>query len=358
MAFVSEETRRAYYIGLVLGCIVMILTIFVYGLMIYYFCNTEKKLSKLIQITTISSINLSAISILFSFATFPVCSEYFCYENALGHFFLLTTTNSYILSKISVYIVFITRLHLSFHSSIYQYSNIIFCVLFAFTFFVIVMLVIFDLNVLGYDIDGHNYIHSWIPVWSILTYASCDILLSLITLVLFVLPLSKLVIIQLESQNDCYRMKPSDSQFSRHLSEQIEQNDLIQAMTRYIHLGCFALLSSMMCGSILVFRFVVGLYGAYDVNGILFLDIVAMFCMVDNLISMWCIMLNFSFSHEYYRVLCCKKCCDPICTKCYGKRFIKTRVQRNISKHGRSPKSVPLLDKPYIHQDRSNAIIQ
>ena len=312
-----HHVSLSWRICLAINTLLVVPTLLIYIWMLYRFFAHAKRhqLAQLTKATSFISLTLSTFSSLCFYATFPGCKpKDSCGENFLGDFFMLSTADTYVLSKISLYIVFVSRLRL-FHGSAYHYRKGIISILVA-----LIIIIFIGMAVFNYLAICTEYDTSWVPVSLFIGYASCDIILSSITLILFIRPLRHLII----SRLDTIHVETVDI----HLDTESEMSQMTHVVTRYTTCAVVAMMSSMICSGFIILRVTIGAYHAFNLLDQTLLDIKSVVHIADNLISMSCIMLKFKFSEKYYSVICSP--CNAVAVQ-YHMRRLKRSFERRMT---------------------------
>ena len=153
-----DPADLSFFVCMTISAILVGLIIMVYSLMIYHFFIAKEDLIPLVKATCVTSINLSMLTGIILFVTFPEChSPFYCGNNFRGNFLLLMTADFYILSKLSLYTVFMTRLHFSFNGSSYQYSKCVYFALFIIIAIILIVLIVFNAAIIT-EVENYYFI--------------------------------------------------------------------------------------------------------------------------------------------------------------------------------------------------------
>eukprot|EP01084_Bolivina_argentea_P255972 430764_1 len=118
-----------WLIGFFTSIVAVVIALIVYGLIITrFFCrqklnNSSKKDDLLTKMSATVSATFSLLCIILVFTTFPVCTIYPCEYNLIGNLYYSSVLDTYVLSKLAVYTLFIDRIYNDYFTKIYCYSS-------------------------------------------------------------------------------------------------------------------------------------------------------------------------------------------------------------------------------------------
>lgn len=281
--------------------------------------------------------------------TYPVCHVYTtCGDNFIGDFYFLTIFDTYLLNKIFMYLSVIYRLFDTFDGTSHQYSKLMYFVLYTLVF--IIFLIVAQLNIstfFSWPPSVKDTSSSFLTLIFLSIYIVLDVILSLFTLYLYIRPLSKLIIEQIQSQKysisrdlinsaeQVNRSRKSTKEKSWSIWDGYSKTDYVQQsdwdfsnktiflMIKFLVLIVFAVITNIIFGFILVIRFSKGWYHADTQLSDCFLDISGIFHMLEILISCIVVYLNFKSANNIYMKLC--KCCHR-----KGFNFLKKTIKRTV----------------------------
>ena len=198
----GSVTDIFWVIGSLLALCLLLCSIFTFTMILQHlFCvksTTNKKVHISPKITKICAISCCIFGLICSFAgfsTFPICTEFQCGYNTLGNTYFIINLNSYILSKLFLYILFIQRLFNKYSQKIYKYSKWIKTLL-EFTIFIIfiaiILTTIFAIIIDHYENSNKVDALDLSVIIAVNIYVFADFILSGFTLFLFFLPLWRL----------------------------------------------------------------------------------------------------------------------------------------------------------------------
>eukprot|EP01083_Nonionella_stella_P120770 362195_1 len=239
--------------------------------------NVDNLILPFTKIAAVLSATLSVLCIAFYFSTFPICISIVCSDNFWGMFTYLSTMNSYMLSKMCLYSLFIARLYNDWFKKIYSYSiKILYSLLLMMLLALLTLAIVNALFIINFkrvkpkDVDNTN-------TAAIIVFVCLDFTLSVFTLILFVIPL-------------CSRYG----------------NRLKLAVLKYICLSLVSIISSTFCGILMIIRFSNQWYHAFLSLEIQYLDVLNSASSLDCLISLISIYFGFILKETYN----CEKCCN------------------------------------------------
>ena len=236
-------------------------------------------------------------------ASFPICTTYDCGYDFIGNFFYCVVLDTYVLSKISTYTLFIGRIYNDYYKMIYSYSNHILYLLLFMIFIVFITLITLNLaSILNFQMH-HVFI---ITIISVLLFTLFDFMLSVCTLFLFIRPLYLY-------SNDS-KQSPQSHQ---HMKDQV---------IKYVLLSIIAIISSLIYEISYSIRVFLGIYHSYSNKTNDELDVSSIFQMVDCVISMFCVYFGFVSGKITFDKYCNK--CDLCFRNIYFKIY-ESILQRN-----------------------------
>ena len=279
-----------WLIGFFFSIMAMIIGLILYSLIINrFFCSSNSKeyqsgdtnhskyrITKL-SATLSATFSLSCIILLFT--TFPICTTFYCGYNFIGNFYFCAVIDTYILSKLMVYTLFIDRIYNDYFRKIYFYSSKILYLLLFMVILVIVTLIIFNtFSALNFQGDS---IHLLGKI-SVIVFISMDITFSLSTLFLFI--------------------KPIYSQTNSDQNKQYMKHKIV----KYALLSTFAIMSSLIYEVTYAIRIFTGLYHSDSNASNDYMDISSMLQVMDCVVSMFCVYFGFVERDIFDRF--CKRC--------------------------------------------------
>ena len=133
------------------------------------------------------SVTLATISALLIFLIFPACTQWTCLDTVLGHMFDILWLDSYLLSKVFLYLLFIGRLFNPHYIRLYQYPEYIQYSLWL--TLILLIITVFAWNVLiALLLTGIEY-HWSIGIITFTVYGITDCILSISLMILFFRPI-------------------------------------------------------------------------------------------------------------------------------------------------------------------------
>mmetsp|Transcript_57414 Transcript_57414/g.95400 ORF Transcript_57414/g.95400 Transcript_57414/m.95400 type:complete len:365 (+) Transcript_57414:70-1164(+) len=303
-----------WIIGVTIGGLCIIVSFIVLALTAYHLW---RKTAGHIQINVTTKV-LSTMSIIVSwisecvmFSTYFACLYEWCGPNALGQFYFLSTLDLYILSKLLLYTLLIYRLWSTYKGGTYAYGRKVFVTLGVFAVLTFFGLILVHVAV---SYDKYNGKGQLLPLVSSLIICIMDILLGIVSMVLFVKPLFDIM-----RNTESVNMKDEKGK------------TWLDTIVRFIVLPLTALISSTIVGILLVVRTALGFEHAVAnewnptamIRSIAYLNCFILLSILDSGISIWCIFLNFKFGHAYYAV---------ICGPCH-RSMLKKYISREQKKH-------------------------
>ena len=241
------------------------------------------------------------------------CLYKWCGPNSLGHFQFLSTMDFYITSKLSLYLMIITRLYSTYGKGAYKYPNWVFIIMGIFVFLMIIAQILIHIAVIN---DMYNEKPHALPIISSIMFGLVDLLLGSITLILFVKPLFKLL---------------KRSQLSM---EDEHSSSFFLTIIRYTSLSLITLISNISVGIFMAARFMLGY--AHDAStgnpewdlestvvSISVLNMLLFLIIIDGFIAIICMAFNLKFGHKYFNMWC----------KCWYRKLLKRyEISRTKSK--------------------------
>ena len=234
------------------------------------------------------------------FSTFPICTSFQCGYNSLGNAYFIINLNSYILSKLFLYILFIHRLFNKYSSEIYQYPKYIKTLL---NITIIIIAIAITLTTIFAIIIDHHYNNDKVDgfdlsvIIAVAIYVIADFLLSGFTLILFFAPLWNMA--KVKKQN---------------------KQKFVKIIWKYGGISLMQTIISMFYGISLIIRFRMGWYHTAQKIGVSYLDMCMVIQLFDILVTMLCIYIGFvkkETQKSYCRICgdsfykcCCKECCE------------------------------------------------
>ena len=133
------------------------------------------------------SVAFATICVIVNFLPYLACPDLVCGSRAVGWTFTMLYSNSYILAKLLLYLIFITRLFTPYYHRIYQYGKYIQYSLWTLMFILIVSLIIFNIYICMAiaGIELSEFVEGFI----LTAYLVTDCILAIYTMVLFLRPL-------------------------------------------------------------------------------------------------------------------------------------------------------------------------
>eukprot|EP01083_Nonionella_stella_P012903 36414_1 len=213
--------------------------------------------------TAILSSVLNMLCIMFYFVSFPICMVRICGDNVWGYVTFLSITNTYILSKIFLYSLFIARVYSQFFKKLYPYSNkLLYCLRFM-MFLALVTVILVNISYWYHFPAFMKYVDDTTAGGIVLVFL--DFGLSVFTLLLFVIP--------------------SCSVYGHAMKLKI---------MKLIVLSSIAILSSTFCGVGMVVRYYFHWYWVYDITfHIAYVDVLNTCKCMDCVMSLTCIYFGF-----------------------------------------------------------------
>eukprot|EP00484_Ammonia_sp_Unknown_P030973 CAMPEP_0197026428 /NCGR_PEP_ID=MMETSP1384-20130603/6516_1 /TAXON_ID=29189 /ORGANISM="Ammonia sp." /LENGTH=263 /DNA_ID=CAMNT_0042455083 /DNA_START=363 /DNA_END=1154 /DNA_ORIENTATION=+ len=229
--------------------------------------------------------------------------------------------DSYILSKVLLYSLLIFRIHNTYKGGAYRYPNYVFIILSLFLIFTLLGGIGVHLAVTLNEYDGKAQL---LPVVSSLIYCGMDIVLGIVSMILFLKPLFEV-------------MKNTESV----AADDEKSKNWLDTIIRFIMLPLAALVSSTIVGILLVIRFFLGFeHAAADwleeeevIASISYLNSFIMLSIVDGFIAILTTGLNFKFGHKYYR-MCCGVCHDPVLRRYQSHRKETMEKRKTTTQYG------------------------
>lgn len=312
-----------WLVGFFFAILAMLIGFILYSLIINrFFCSANSKECKAngpkhskyritkLSATLSATFSLSCVVLLVT--TFPVCTTYFCGYNFIGNFYFCAVIDTYILSKLMVYTLFIDRIYNDYFKKIYFYSSKILYLLLFMVILVIATLIIFNtFSVLNFQ---GEYIHLLGKI-SVVVFVAMDITFSLCTLFLFI--------------------KPIYSQTNSNQNKQYMKHKIV----KYALLSTFAIVSSLLYELTYAIRIFTGLYHSDTNASNDYMDISSMLQISDCIVSMFCVYFGFVERNIFDRF--CKRC-----HSCFqGIHFgIIQQRKKTIDKYNKERKPTALRD--------------
>ena len=199
------STQQGCWVFSISVCsVILLLTLCVFAGSI---CNLSSKNqthheSRSVYISSILCVIFGILGNISLWTTYPVCHVYTtCGQNFIGDFYFLTIFDTYLLNKIFMYLSVIYRLFDTFAGTSHQYSTFMYFILYALVF--VIFIIVAQLNIstfFSWPPSVKDTSSSFLTLIFISIYIILDVMLSLFTLYLYVRPLSKLIIEQIQSQ--------------------------------------------------------------------------------------------------------------------------------------------------------------
>eukprot|EP01083_Nonionella_stella_P074117 200889_1 len=270
---------------------------------------STKSLLPFTRISALSSASLNVLCILFHCSSFLVCKNLPCGYNTYGAFVYFTTMNTYIISKLFLYSLFIGRLYNEFFKQLYAYSNAILyglCFMMLLAWWMLIAVnVLVSLHYSQY-VNNDESIDSMSTI-AVIIFVCLDASLSVFTLILFVIPL-------------CSRYG----------------HKLKLSIIKYTVLSSIAILSSTVCGTLMVYRYYHRWYHPFVMRELVYLDILNSLKCIDCIISLLCIYFGFVSKETYIEYCGCIQNCFLRLLKTQGSNDANYEVylmNQNRTKH-------------------------
>lgn len=322
--------------------------------------NRNDEEPRSIYISSILCLSFGILGNFLLWTTYPICHIYeTCGENFIGDFYFVAIFDTYLLNKVFMYLNIIYRLFDTFDGTSHQYKKSQYFILYLLLF--LIFIIFGQLNISTFFAwPPKSADPSFLTLLFVLIYVIIDIILSLFTLYLYIRPLSKLIIEQIQSQKYSMSRDLINSADLRYIQEKYKNNkntttfsnksgkstswsiwdgytktDYVQQsdwdfsnktifiMIKFLVLILFAIISNIIFGGILLVRFSKGWYHSTTQISDCFLDISGIFHMYEILISCIVIYLNFKFANNIYINIC--KCCHR-----KGFYFMKKTIKKTV----------------------------
>ena len=268
--------------------------------------------------------NLHCICFAISYIFMNINGEKFSYQVAIWAFGDTISEISYIISCISMYLVFLYKIQIAFQGTKYQISNKI-CYICYIVMVTMLVLKLIDSTVdalWGLEMLSSKLFNFW-NVFYFVTLEAIDLLLSAVLISLFV---KKLINITVDLGDDEPLTKSTDTtitdnSYSNANSVQLNntQKGLLNVITKHCVLSITSVISAQ-----IYFLTIAIIFTLYDfahfnaTNGeTSALNIAFIFWGIDGLINCLCMCMNLDFNHKIYYVLCgkCHSYCKLWCSQ-------------------------------------------
>lgn len=223
--------------------------------------------------STISA-TFATLNVLVGFSAYVICAELSCWANGLQWAFTILFWDSYIMSKILLYLIFIDRLFNPYYRQIYQYPKIT-------QYFLKILLIILTVVMLEITLDyallsaGIPYPDS-IDIISTAVYLITDFIMSVSTVILFFRPI-------------CCRYPRNSNSVSLNSSD-VDMS----VVKKYGIISALQLIAAVSYQAMIVFNIYLSVTKAATRVQMGFSDISSLIRMLDGLLVMICIEFGFT----------------------------------------------------------------
>ena len=291
-------------------------------LVIYIFNNHIEQSMKFIARWSILSISLlasSCIILAWRLETKNLFIEMYIINVLFGILWALGT--------VSIYILFIKRLHLTFYGTKWNISKNMYRLLYFGCALFLMVFIMADISYymkLGGTISENNYTD--MAVLNIILQQIIDFVLSITLMTIFIQRLRRLNIEIGVNDNNFDKNKSIQSDSTLNKSQMM----IVSSMSKVTILSCVAIISTQV---FLIYEGIIYWLGTpVMLNNIRYL-LVALDCSINSI----CVVLSFDFANRFYNRLCC--CCDYGC-----QRLCTYQAKKQLDDHR---VTLLQLEKPY-----------
>ena len=291
--------------------------------------NLNLKIRKFNKILSILESTLIVICSIMTCLTYPVCSVVVCGNNFVGNFLFLFGYNTYIISKICLYGLFIWRVYNNDYQRIKRYPIIIKYILILLLLITILLLFGFNINSLTFIDNYFNWNQKSIFIIVMISLVIVDFITSFVSLYLFLTPIYIYYKIIKKYNIKRYLSQNTNSRTSKHtrssttrtnnnnyrnisnVTSALNINNLqFNHMKRYTKLCVLSIITSLLFGSLSIYRFTINLVHSDTLYYNDFLNFLSLFQIIDLFSNIICIYFGFVKRHIIHDYLF-------ICWECY-----------------------------------------